>query len=171
VARPLRRANRVDGRAAGATSVAAPNRTIAAQSSQWPGPMTPLLWSSSVAPSEMNCWRSGRRRTVLRCRRGYRSLPSANAAASRAESSGGGGIRTHGPPYGGPAGVGLAEREGFEPPGPSARAGCFQGSCNKPDSATAPSMSKSISVTDRRSARHSLIRYSEPFPSSTYSQS
>ena len=47
-----------------------------------------------------------------------------------------------------------AEREGFEPPGPRERAGCFQGSCNQPDSATAPSMSVSRSVTERRLEKH-----------------
>ena len=67
--------------------------------------------------------------------------------------------------------VGKAEREGFEPPGPRERAGCFQGSCNQPDSATAPSMSVSRSVTERRSARHSLMRYSAPCPSRTNNQS
>lgn len=65
----------------------------------------------------------------------------------------------------------VAEREGFEPPGPSERTGCFQGSCNKPDSATAPNLSTSRSVTDRRPARHCLIRYSESSPSRTYNQS
>ena len=64
-----------------------------------------------------------------------------------------------------------AEREGFEPPGPRERAGCFQGSCNKPDSATAPSPSVSRSVTDLRCARHSLIRYSAPCPSRMNNQS
>ena len=48
-----------------------------------------------------------------------------------------------------------------------ARTGCFQGSCNQPDSATAPSTSTSRIVIDRRLARHSSIRWSMPPPSRT----
>ena len=51
------------------------------------------------------------------------------------------------------------------------RAGCFQGSCIQPDSATAPSLSLSRRLTHRRFGKHAFIRYSALFWSSTYNQS
>jgi hypothetical protein len=65
--------------------------------------------------------------------------------------------------------VSTAEREGFEPPGLAA--GCFQGSCNKPDSATAPMRFSGRGVTERRPKWHSRNKYSSRPGRRTYNQS
>jgi hypothetical protein len=57
----------------------------------------------------------------------------------------------------GPARPGRGKRSGRDsnPRATLNAAGCFQGSCNQPDSATAPSLYVLLSVTPRRPARHS----------------